>query len=90
MSQARGQKKPMTQEGIDALTTDVIHLDTRTEEGIIVINRPEHLISQHIPNPQYYNAYAQHDEYTLLFILLPRILLEPLLRLLHLFAMFHL
>ena len=34
MSQARGQKEPMTQESIDALTTDVIYLDTRTDEGI--------------------------------------------------------
>ena len=34
MSQDRGQKEPMTQEIIDALTTDVIYLDTRTDEGI--------------------------------------------------------
>ena len=34
MSQARGQKEPMTQAGIDALTTDVVYLDTRTDEGI--------------------------------------------------------
>ena len=34
ISQARGQKEPMTQAGIDALTTDVVYLDTRTEEGI--------------------------------------------------------
>ena len=34
MSQARGQKEPMTQEGIDALTADVVYLDTRTDEGM--------------------------------------------------------
>ena len=34
MSQARGQKEPITQAGIDALTTNVVYLDTRTEEGI--------------------------------------------------------
>ena len=34
MSQARGQKEPMMQAGIDALTTDVVYLDTRTDEGI--------------------------------------------------------
>ena len=34
MSQARGQKEPMTQESIDVLTTDVVYLDTRTNEGI--------------------------------------------------------
>ena len=34
MSQARGQKEPMTQVGIDALTTEVVYLDTRTDEGI--------------------------------------------------------
>ena len=34
MSQARGQKEPMTQAGIDALTTEVVYLDTRTDEGI--------------------------------------------------------
>ena len=55
-----------------------------------VINSPEHPISQHISNPQHYNAYAQQDEYALLVILLPRILLEPLLWLLDLFAMFYL
>ena len=59
-------------------------------EGDTVINRPEHPITQHIPNPQYYNAYAQPDEYALLVIQLPRILLEPFLRLLNLFAMFYL
>ena len=31
MSQARGQKEPMTQAEIDALTTDVVYLDTRTD-----------------------------------------------------------
>ena len=34
MSYARGQKEPMTQEGIAALTTDGMYLDTRTDEGI--------------------------------------------------------
>ena len=27
-------------------------------EGATVINRPEYFLSQHIPNPQSYNAYA--------------------------------
>ena len=34
ISQARGQKELMTQEGIDAVTTDVVYLDTMTNEGI--------------------------------------------------------
>ena len=34
MSQAWGQKEPMTQEGIDALTTVVVYLDTRMDEEI--------------------------------------------------------
>ena len=34
MSQARGQKEPMTQAGIDARTTEVVYLDIRTDEGI--------------------------------------------------------
>ena len=59
-------------------------------EGATVINHPEHPISQLILNLQYYNAYAHQDEYTLLVILLPPILLEPLLGLLDLFAMFYL
>ena len=34
MSQARGHKELMTQAEIDALTTDVVYLDTRTNEGV--------------------------------------------------------
>ena len=34
MSQAWGQREPMTQGEIDAMTTDVVYLDTRTDEGI--------------------------------------------------------
>ena len=36
-----------------------------------VINRPEYFLSQHIPNPQSYNAYAHQDAYALIVILLP-------------------
>ena len=34
MSQARGQQDPITQEGIDARTTDVVYLNMRMDEGI--------------------------------------------------------
>ena len=34
ISQASGQKAPMTQAEIDALTTDVVYLDTRTDERV--------------------------------------------------------
>ena len=34
MSQARGQKELMTQKSIDARTTDVVYLDTRTDKVI--------------------------------------------------------
>ena len=49
-----------------------------TREGATVINRPEYFLSQHIPNPQPYNAYV------LIVILLLRQLLEPLLYVLEL------
>ena len=50
------------------------------------MNRPEYFLSQHIPNPQPYNAYAHQNAYALIVILLPRHLLEPLLYVLELFT----
>ena len=55
-------------------------------EGATVMNRPETFLSQHIPNPQPYNAYVYQDAYALIVILLPRHLLEPLLYILKLFT----
>ena len=40
-------------------------------EGASVMNRPKYFLSQHISNPQPYNAYTHQDAYALIIILLP-------------------
>ena len=51
-----------------------------------VMNRDEYLLSQHIPMPQPYNAYAHQDASALTVILLPQYLLGPLLYVLKVFT----
>ena len=55
-------------------------------EGATIMNRPEYFLSQHIPNPQPYNANTHQNAYALIVILLPGHLLEPLLYVLEFFT----
>ena len=45
--------------------------DITLREGATVMNSLVYFFSQHIPNPQHYNAYVPQDTYALIVILLP-------------------